>query len=245
MVKYNLTMPTYASSHVKLELKKLSSAKKAKSTSWFFKTGLGQYGEGDKFIGVTVPEQRKVAKKFFGLPLSEIEKLLNSQIHEERLVGLLILVSQFQTGDEKDKKQIYNFYLKDIKQVNNWDLVDLSAPNIVGQFLLDKPKNPLYLLARSNNIWQKRIAIVSTYAFILNDDCQETFKIAQMLLKDKEDLIQKAVGWMLREIGKRVSSEELEYFLKKYYKQMPRTMLRYSIEHFPVEIRQKYLKGLI
>lgn len=238
-------MSTYTSSQVKLELNKLSSAKKAKASAWFFKTGPGQYGEGDKFIGVTVPEQRKVAKKFSGLPLLEVENLLKSQIHEERLVGLLIIISQFQKAGEKTKKQIYNFYLKNIKRVNNWDLVDLSAPNIIGIYLLDKSKDILYLQAKSKNLWLRRIAIVSTLAFIQKGDHKTTFKVAKILLSDKEDLIQKAVGWMLREVGKRVSKKELEGFLKKHYRVMPRTTLRCSIEHFPADIRQKYLKGQI
>lgn len=234
-----------SSSFVSQQLKKLSSAKKAKASAWFFKTGPGQYGEGDKFIGVTVPEQRKIAKQFSKLTLEEIENLLNSQIHEERLVGLLILVTEFKNGDEKTQKQIYNFYLKNIRRVNNWDLVDLSAPNIIGIHLLDKSKDILYLQAKSKNLWLRRIAIVSTLAFIQKGDHKTTFKIAKILLSDKEDLIQKAVGWMLREVGKRVSKKELEGFLKNNYKVMPRTMLRYSIEHFPSDIRQKYLKGLI
>lgn len=230
---------------VKLALKKLSSAKKAKASAWFFKTGSGQYGEGDKFIGVTVPEQRKIAKQFSSLPLQEIEKLLNSRIHEERLVGLLILVSQFQAADEKTKRQIYNFYLKNIRRVNNWDLVDSSASYIVGSYLLDKPRTVLYKLAKSKNLWERRVAIIATLAFIVKGKSRDTLKIATLLLNDKEDLIQKAVGWMLREVGKRLSCEELENFLKKHYKLMPRTMLRYSIEHFPSDIRQKYLKGVI
>ncbi len=230
---------------VKLALKRLSSYKKAKASAWFFKTGLGQYGEGDKFIGVNVPEQRKVAKKFSNLTLPEIKKLLKSQIHEERLVGLLILVTQFKSADEKTKKQIYNFYLKNVKAVNNWDLVDLSAPNIIGTYLITRPKNILYLQAKSKNLWLRRISIVSTLAFIQQGNYKDTFEIAKILLGDTEDLIHKAAGWMLREVGKRVSRKELEVFLKSNYKVMPRTMLRYSIEHFPESVRQKYLKGMI
>lgn len=238
-------MSTYSSSRVKAELKKLSSAKKAKASAWFFKTGPGQYGEGDKFIGVTVPEQRKIAKQFSDLSLLETKVLLKSQIHEERLVSLLILVSQFQNGDENTKKQIYTFYLKNIDRVNNWDLVDLSAPQIVGMYLLDKQKDTLYNLAKSKSLWERRIAVVATLAFIVKGKSSDTLNIAIILLNDKEDLIQKAVGWMLREVGKRASKKELENFLKKYYKQMPRTMLRYSIEHLSAPKRQKYLKGMI
>jgi 3-methyladenine DNA glycosylase AlkD len=234
-----------SSEAVRLELKKYSSAKKAEASSWFFKTGPGQYGQGDKFIGVTVPEQRKIALQFSHLSHPELKNLLKSKIHEERLVGLLILVDQFKKADEKVRKQIYNFYLKNIKSVNNWDLVDLSAPNIIGTYLVDKPKKILYKQAKSKNLWLRRISIVSSLAFIQKGDCRATFEIAKILLTDKEDLIQKAVGWMLREVGKRVSKQDLEKFLKSNYKIMPRTMLRYSIEHFPENTRQEYLKGTI
>ncbi len=230
---------------LRLELRKQASEKRAESSVWFFKTGKGQYGYGDKFLGVSVPHQRQVARKFNHLTLGNIEILLQSPVHEERLVALLILVDQFKLADFLTRKEIYEFYLKNTSRVNNWDLVDLSAPYIVGVYLVDKPKNVLYRMAKSNNLWERRIAIISTLAFIQKGDFYNTFKIAKILIYDKEDLIHKAVGWMLREVGKRISKEKLENFLKVHYKQMPRTMLRYSIEHFSLDLRQKYLKGII
>lgn len=220
------------------DLQKLASPSRAKSSAWFFKTGKGQYGEGDRFIGVTVPQQRVVAKKYKDLPLSEIEKLLRSPIHEHRLTGLLILVSAF----NKSKKQVYDFYLKHTEKINNWDLVDSSASYIVGEWLLDKPKERkiLHTLAKSKNLWERRIAIVSSGAFINHGEFAETFAIAELLLKDSHDLIHKAVGWMLREVGKRDQDAE-EVFLRKYYNIMPRTMLRYAIERFSESKRHEYL----
>lgn len=231
--------------NLRSELQKLGSKEKADASAWFFKTGKGQYGYGDKFIGVSVPKLRQVARKFRHLKFVSIEKLLKSPIHEERLIALLILVGQFRLADEKNRKQIYTFYLNNIARVNNWDLVDLSAPNIVGVYLVDKKKDILYRMAKSKILWERRIAAVSTLAFIQNGNCDETFKISKLLLNDKADLIHKVVGWMLREVGKRISRQKLEDFLKVYYKQMPRTMLRYSIEHFGEDLRQKYLKGKI
>lgn len=230
---------------LKIDLKKLGSKKKAEASAWFFKTGKGQYGFGDKFIGVSVPNQRFVARKFNNLEFVDIEKLLKSPIHEERLVALLILVDQFKKADDKKRSEIYKFYLKNINRVNNWDLVDLSAPNIVGVYLIDKPKTVLYKMAKSKNLWGRRIAAVSTLAFIQKGNSEETFKISLLLLNDKEDLIHKVVGWMLREVGKRISRDKLKDFLKVHYKQMPRTMLRYAIEHFGEDLRQKYLQGSI
>ncbi len=227
------------------ELRKLANNKRAKASVWFFKTGKGQYGYGDKFIGVSVPQQRQIARKFNHLTFSDIKKLLQSPIHEERLIALLILVDQFKLANDKYRKQIYTFYLKNTSRVNNWDLVDLSASNIVGIYLVDKPKDVLYRMAKSKILWERRIAIISTLAFIQKGIYYETFKIAEILISDKEDLVHKAVGWMLRETGKRISKQKLEDFLKVHYKQMPRTMLRYSIEHFSLDLRQKYLKGII
>ena len=224
------------------ELRKLATAEKAKASAWFFKTGPGQYGEGDQFIGVTVPEQRKIAKQFKDLPLLEVENLLRSPIHEERLVALVILVSQFQKADPKTQKEIYNFYLANTNYVNNWDLVDSSAGYIVGTYLLDKPRDILYELAKSNNLWERRIAMVATFAFITNGDPKDALKVAKILLNDRHDLIQKTVGWMLREVGKRCGESHLTHFLDQHAAAMPRTALRYAIEHFPPEERQKYLK---
>ena len=231
-------------STLKKELKKLGNPKKAKILQGFFKTGKGEYGEGDVFLGISVPDSRKISLKYKDLPPSDIEKLLESKIHEERLIALLILVHNFQHTNEKQK--IYNFYLKHTKYINNWDLVDLSAHYIVGAYLNDKPKNILLKLAKSKSIWDKRIAIISTYYFIRNQKSAEwTFKISEILLNDKHDLIHKAVGWMLREVGKNISQKVEEEFLIKYYKKMPRTMLRYAIERFPIDLKSKYLNGMV
>lgn len=229
---------------VKNELKKYAVKSKADFLPRFFKTGPGHYGEGDIFIGVVVPDIRIVAKKFFTLSLVEIKKLLYSKIHEERLCALLILVEQYGKADEIDNKKIFDFYIKNAKQVNNWDLVDLTAPKIVGEYLLDKPRGLLYKLAISRNLWEKRISILATFAFIKRGEFKDTFKISEILLSNTHDLMHKAVGWMLREVGKKNQVEE-EKFLKKHYKKMPRTMLRYAIEKFPEEKRLRYLKGKI
>jgi len=226
------------------ELEKYSNKEKATLLQRFFKTGKGEYGERDVFLGLNVGQQRKIAKQFKNLHLQDIQKLLDSEIHEKRLIGLLILVEQFKKGDEKTREKIFNFYLRNAKKINNWDLVDLSAPNIVGVYLLDRGRDTLYKLVSSDNLWEKRIAILSTFTFIRNNDFEDTLKISEMLLEDKHDLIHKAVGWMLREVGKR-DQEKLEDFLKKHYKKMPRTMLRYSIEKFEESKRQKYLRGEI
>ena len=228
---------------IKKALRSHASLARRKSNKWFFKTGSGQYGWGDKFIGASVPDIRKVARQFNELSFFDIKKLLWSKIHEERFCALLILVHKFQTGKRQDKKQIYNFYLKNINCVNNWDLVDLSASKIMGEYLLNRSKQErkiLYIFARSKNIWLRRIAIISTYAFLRQNDFTGTFKIAKILLRDEHDLIHKAVGWMLREIGKRDQQAE-EKFLKTHYRIMPRTMLRYAIERFPETKRKSYL----
>lgn len=214
---------------------------KSEVLSRFFKTGKGQYGEGDLFLGVMVPDTRKVAKAYRKIGFLEIKKLLDSKYHEERLLGLLILVENFTIGTEKEKEKIYKFYIKNKARVNNWDLVDLSAPKIVGGYLNKKDKNILYKLAKSKNIWERRISILSTFHFISKNNFTETLKIAEMLLVDNHDLIHKAVGWMLREVGKRSMSTE-EDFLAKNYLKMPRTMLRYAIERFPKHKKEKYLR---
>jgi 3-methyladenine DNA glycosylase AlkD len=211
----------------------------------YFKTGEGEYGEGDIFIGVTVPMQRKIAKRFSDLPLVEIERLLKSKIHEHRLTALLILVIQFEKVDEKktdDKKRknIFDFYLKNMRYVNNWDLVDLSSHKIVGAYLFTLSRQILHELAESEDLWRRRIAIVSTYHFIYRRDFTDTLSIAEKLLGDEHDLIHKAVGWMLREVGKR-DEKILRKFLDKHIKKMPRTTLRYAIEKFPESDRKKYL----
>ncbi len=221
-------------------LNKLREPKKAKILTRFFKTGPGEYGEGDVFLGLTVPQQRQIALKFAQLPLGELQQLLKSRVHEHRLVALLILVIQFQKSDGEQRERIVSLYLKNTKRINNWDLVDLSAPKILGAWLLDKKRDVLFLLARSENLWEKRISILSTFEFIKNDQCEDTLKIAELLLIDRHDLIHKAVGWMLREIGKRDQRTE-EEFLKKHASQMPRTMLRYAIEKFDEKTRRFYL----
>nr|MBA4404872.1 DNA alkylation repair protein [Nanoarchaeum sp.] len=222
---------------LKADLQKYSNKDKSIILSRFFKTGPGQYGEGDKFLGIKVPEQREVAKKYYKeITLKEIQELLNSDIHEYRLTAVIILTYKYKTN----KKEIYEFYLKNFKNINNWDLVDLSAPNIVGDYLLEKDRSILYKFANSNHLWTKRIAILSTYTFIKNNQYEDTLRISEILMQDSHDLIHKAVGWMLRELGKR-NEELLINFLNKHYKKMPRTMLRYSIEKFPEEKRKFYL----
>ncbi len=231
--------------NLKAELKGFSSPQKAKILARFFKTGKGEYGEGDIFIGVVVPNIRNISKKYNAVNLGEIEELLHSKIHEERLCALLILIEKFRKGDKKTKEQIYKLYLKNTKYINNWDLVDLSAQHIVGEFLHNKSKSVLYKLAKSKKLWERRISILATFNYIYKNQCKETLKIAEILLKDEHDLICKAVGWMLREVGKRCSQEILENFLKKHHRQMPRIMLRYAIERFPEKKRKLYLSGKI
>lgn len=226
------------------ELDKFTDKKKAIILQRFFKTGKGEYGEGDMFIGITVPESRKIAIKFRNLSFSEITELLKSKIHEERLIVLLILVYNFSVGDEKAREKIYKFYLENTKYINNWDLVDLSADKIIGGYLINKPKDTLFKLVRSKNLWEKRISMIATYYFIKNGKFDTTLKLAEILLLDKHDLIQKAVGWMLREVGNRNLQTEIK-FLNKNYKKMPRTMLRYCIEKFPEDFRVLYRKGKI
>ena len=227
---------------IKKELQKLSNPKQAELLQRFFKTGRGEYGEGDIFLGIKVPEQRKVAKRHPNLSLREIQELLLSKVHEHRLTSLFILIDKYKKSDEKGKKEIFNFYLKNTRNINNWDLIDLSAPKIVGNYLLDKPRKILYKLAKSKNLWERRISILSTAAFIVNEEYRDTLKISGILLNDKHDLIHKGVGWMLREVGKRVSQEKEEEFLKKHYKKMPRTMLRYAIERFSESKRKVYMR---
>lgn len=228
------------SKQVEYELKKHGSPKKAEASAWFFKTAKGQYGYGDKFIGVSVPEQRLIAKKFKELALDEIQKLLNSKLHECRLTALIILVNQFKRADEKMRKEIYNFYLANTKNINNWDLVDSSASQIVGAYLLDKDHRLLYKYVSSASMWERRIAVISTFAFIARNDFDDTIKLAKLLMNDKEDLMHKAVGWALREIGKK-DITVLDNFLKENAHLLPRTTLRYAIEKYPEATRKKYL----
>src|SRR3989344_7992577 len=232
---------------LKSDLQKSANREKAILLQRFFKTKKGQYAEGDIFLGISVPEQRKTTLKYKDLPLADLQELLNSDIHEYRLVSLLILIQKYKKAEiennEKNKEEIFSFYLKNTKNINNWDLVDLSSPNIVGNYLLnknEKEKSVLYKLAKSSNLWEKRISVLATFMFIKNNQFQDSVNIAEILLKNNHDLIHKAVGWMLRELGKK-NEKELISFLDKYKSKMPRTMLRYSIEKFPEEKRKFYL----
>lgn len=207
----------------------------------FFKTGKGEYGEGDKFLGVVVPNTRLVAKRHKDVPFDVAAGLLQSPWHECRLCALLMLVERFKKSDEKERKRIYDFYLSQTARVNNWDLVDLSAPYIVGEYLKDHSLEDLYRLANSTLLWEQRIAVVATYTLIKNNDFIDILALAERLLHHPHDLMQKAVGWMLREMGKR-DKDLLVQFLEKHGRVMPRTMLRYAIEKFPEEERQEFLK---
>jgi 3-methyladenine DNA glycosylase AlkD len=223
-------------------LNELKNPEKAKILQRFFKTGPGEYGEGDVFLGVTVPQLRMVSKECDVAAIGEAEALLQSPIHEERLLALLILIRKYGREDESGKRAIYSLYLKSTRWINNWDLVDLSAPNIVGDYLMTRSRKPLYRLARSSLLWERRVAILATFRFIREGEFGDTLGISKILLRDEEDLIQKAVGWMLREVGKRDLAAE-ESFLKEHYRRMPRTMLRYAIERFPAAKRELYMKG--
>ncbi len=229
----------------KKNLYELADPVKAKILQRFFKTGKGQYGEGDKFLGVMVPEQRALVKKYWeSLSLREIDALLKSKYHEERLSALLCLVEKFRhAGGEKVQTKIYNFYLRHARFINNWDLADLSAPKIAGRYLLDKDRSILYKLAESKNLWERRIAVLATFAFINKGDSKDALKISTMLLSDQRDLIHKATGWCLREIGKRCGEKILLDFLDRHVRAMPRTMLRYAIERLPEKVRKTYLNA--
>ena len=229
---------------IRRKLKRLGSKDRAEVSQRFFKTGPGEYGEGDVFLGIRVPDLRKLAREHGDIRLTEARQLLRSPIHEERLLALLILVHAYSRGDDPARKKILNLYLSHTRFINNWDLVDLSAGHIVGAFLDGRDKSLLFDLAKSNDLWERRISILATSAYIKNGEFSHTLKIAETLMSDEEDLIHKAVGWMLREIGKRDQKAE-EAFLKRHYKAMPRTMLRYAIERFPEGRRQRYLKGTI
>lgn len=229
---------------LKNELAKYVNDEKATFLPRFFKAFPGGYGEGDKFIGVTVPNQRKVAKNFQSLSLEEIQNLLDEDVHECRLTALFILIHKFEKSNDTQKEEIVSFYLKNAHRVNNWDLVDSSAYKILGPYLVDKDKSILYDLSKSGHLWKQRIAIITTYYFIKQQMYQDALAISKILLHHDHDLIHKAVGWMLREIGNRDKELEVE-FLKQHYKDMPRTMLRYAIEKFEKEERKKFLNGEI
>ncbi|MDR9415510.1 MAG: DNA alkylation repair protein [Gracilimonas sp.] len=224
------------------ELKALADPKKAQHSKRFFKSGSGEYGEGDKFLGIKVPEQRKVAKKHRELSADEIQKLLQSEYHEIRLTALFLMVYKVEKGGQQELDEMTDLFLKNLEAVNSWDLVDSSAHQILGRYLEDTDKDLLFDLARSNDLWKKRIAMISCYHFIKQNDFNDALAIAEILVHDEHDLIQKAVGWMLREIGNRDLATE-ESFLKKHYQNMPRTMLRYAIEKFEDPLSLKYLHG--
>jgi 3-methyladenine DNA glycosylase AlkD len=225
---------------IKGELLQLSDPDRARRLSDFFKTKKGQYGEGDLFLGIRVPEQRKVAKNYTKLGLDDIQELLNSKFHEHRFTALVILVSKYRKAEESSKEENFRFLLKNTANINNWDLVDLTAPRIIGEHLADKDRSILYDLAKSENLWERRISILATFKFIANNDFEDALKISEILLEDKHDLIHKAVGWALREIGKRDQKME-EQFLNKHAANMPKTMLRYAIEKFEEKKRKFYL----
>jgi 3-methyladenine DNA glycosylase AlkD len=226
------------------ELAALGDPQVAEHSQRYFKAGPGEYGEGDRFRGIRVPGLRKLAQTHQATPLAEVESLLHSPFHEDRLLALLILVRQFGRADGEIQEKIYNLYVSNTHYINNWDLVDSSAEYIVGAYLVGRDHSPLTKLVRSPLLWERRIAILATFHSIKQNQFIDTFRIARMLLADREDLIHKAVGWMLREIGER-NQEAEEAFLREHYRQMPRTMLRYAIEKFPEPQRQAYLKGLI
>jgi 3-methyladenine DNA glycosylase AlkD len=240
------------------ELTEAADPDRAKILAWFFKTGKGEYAEGDRFLGLTVPKMRRIALQYRDLALKDLARLLASPLHEYRLAALEILVAQFEKADEKQQEQIVTFYLEQTTRINNWDLVDASAPYILGAYLthsrakrapnalsaqLDRPTDILDRLAASDNLWERRIAIVSTFAFIKKRETAPTFRIAERLLGDRHDLIQKATGWALRETGK-VDQPALLRFLRKHYARLPRTTLRYAIERFTPEQRERMLQGI-
>ncbi len=227
--------------NVKRELLALGNPQRAEHSTYFFKTGKGEYAEGDKFIGCAVPETRKVAKAHKNLSFDDLEKLLNDAFHECRFCALVILAGQFKKADNAKRKEIIDFYLANTTGVNNWDLVDVSAYTLLGEWLTDKDKSVLYRLAESENLWEQRIAVVSTMAFIRKNNFEDTLKLSELLLTHNHDLIHKACGWMLREVGERYE-KSLTDFLDKHHKTMPRTMLRYSIEKLTPEQRKIYMK---
>ena len=231
-----ITMTTLTA--LKTELQQLADPIQKKNLQRFFKTAKGEYGEGDVFFGIKVPLQRKVAKKYLELPLTDLRWLLNSNIHEHRFTALVVLINQY--NKTSDKQRIFDFYIQNRTRINNWDLVDISAPKIVGVHLLDNPRKILYQLAKSPELWDRRIAIIATHTFIKHKDFIDTLHLAKILLNDQHDLIHKAVGWMLREVGKQELTVA-ETFLNQHYQVMPRTMLRYAIEKFTEENRKFYL----
>lgn len=237
----NANGPDHSAVGARRRLREFADPQRASFVQRYFKTGPGQYGEGDKFLGLNVPDLRKVAREFRALPLAGLRELLQSKWHEERLLALVILVDQYGGGDAKARAAIYKLYLASTSRINNWDLVDCSAPQIVGGHLEQRSRKPLYRLVKSKSVWERRIAILATYHLIRLGEFDDTFALTESLLGDKHDLMHKAAGWMLREVGKR-DRAALEKFLRKHASKMPRTMLRYAIERFPEKTRRKYLK---
>ena len=228
------------------EVRRGGSAERAAGALAYFKTGPGEYGEGDTFAGLTVPQSRRIARRFNTLPLESVKLLLRSPVHEERFIALLLLIQAFRAGGDSTRADIYEYYLQNTDHVNNWDLVDTSAPPIVGEYVKNKDRVILKELATSAGLWNRRISVIATYQLIKDlGQYKDTFTVADMLLRDEHDLIQKAVGWMLREVGKLISQDVEEAFLRPRYSVMPRTALRYAIERFPEDRRQAYLKGQI
>jgi 3-methyladenine DNA glycosylase AlkD len=225
-------------------LRELGDADIASQSQRFFKTGKGEYGEGDRFLGIRVPVLRRLVREYRSVSYKELLGLFHSPYHEERLFALLLLVDRFERSDVSERLKIYQFYLTHMEYINNWDLVDSSASQIVGIYLIDKDRQPLYELAGSSSLWERRISIIATFSFIRNHDFHDALNIAEILLNDKQDLIHKAVGWMLREVGNRDPEVE-KAFLKTRYQDMPRTMLRYAIERFPESERKRYLQSRI
>jgi len=239
---YNVKQAKPAVRELIREMRAVADPKRAAVSAWFFKTGKGQYGEGDRFLGMAVPVLRRIALRYRDLGFGGIERLLRSPIHEYRVAGLEILVAQYERGNEAQRERIFRFYLRHTRCANNWDLVDASAPYIVGKHLKTRPRDLLDRLAASKLLWERRIAIISTLTLIKNGDTQDTFRIAEKLLPDEHDLIHKAVGWALREVGK-VDPDALRNFLRRHYERIPRTTLRYAIERFPVAERKGMLAG--
>lgn len=228
--------------NIKKELRLLADPARASVMAGFFKTGPGEYGEGDVFLGVSVPRQRALAKQCIKISFGEIERLLTGKIHEERLTAALILTYKFEKADEAEQLRIYNFYLSHKHHINNWDLVDVTCPKIVGAWLYNHDRSILYELVESDNLWERRMAVLACFYFIKRGETDDIFLIARKLLTDKHDLIHKAVGWMLREVGKNCSEDLLKAFLDINKEKMPRTMLRYAIERLKDEDKGEYLK---
>jgi len=232
---------------IQINLRKLANPERAKFSKKFFKCAKGEYGEGDDFLGgINTPTLDAIVKKYRELPITDIQVLIKSKYHEERMAALGVLKWHFSKANKTRRKNIVNFYLNNTKYINNWDLVDVTAPKILGVYLAENPDQMNFLdkLSDSKNLWERRIAVISTLAFIRQNNFAKTLEYAQKRLNDKEDLMHKVVGWMLREVGKKDQRAE-EEFLKKYYSKMPRTMLRYAIEKFPEPLRKKYLLGMI